>query len=326
MKQVMSEKDFRRFETMVKMTQSGLKRVMMQWLQQKYDTVVETNDYIYAIGNIPIALAAHLDTVFPKPVMDLYYDTKKNIMFSPDGLGADDRAGVFAIAEIVRSGRRPHIILSTDEERGCIGASRLAALACPFPDLRYVIQLDRRGENDCVFYDCDNRDFVNYVEKFGFEEAYGSFTDITEYCPAWEIAGVNLSVGYRNEHSASEILNVTHLFNTIEKVKKMLDEKEIPSFKYIPYAYGFYGGYGVGGTNPLYHIGKCGKCNQSEFEEDMYPVVQGDGSTRLYCPDCLSDRTIHWCSMCQMPFDSTQTKFQYICPVCATKEDKKNGN
>ena len=324
MKKVMSEKDFRRFEAMVKMNQAGLKQVMGRWLNEKYETVVETKDYIYAIGDIPVALAAHLDTVFTKPVTDLYYDTKKNVMFSPDGLGADDRAGVFAIAQIIRSGRRPHIILSTNEEIGCVGAGELAKLACPFPELRYVIQLDRRGAEDCVFFDCDNRDFVNYVEQFGFAEAYGSFTDITEYCPAWGVAGVNLSVGYYNEHSASEVLFVSHLFNTIEKVKKMLDEKDIPAFEYIPARYNYAYPYGITSysTAPLYHLDKCQNCNEAEFEEDMYPVIQGDGTSKMYCPDCLSHKDLHWCSMCQMPFESKQTKYQYICPVCMKKEAK----
>ena len=33
-----------------------------------------------------------------------------------------------------------------------------------------MIELDRRGKNDCVFYDCYCPDFIEYVEQFGFEE------------------------------------------------------------------------------------------------------------------------------------------------------------
>ena len=43
---------------------------------------------------------------------------QKNVMISPDGLGADDRAGVFMIMNIVKAGFRPHVIFTTDEE-GC---------------------------------------------------------------------------------------------------------------------------------------------------------------------------------------------------------------
>ena len=95
--------------------------------------------------------------------------------------------------------------------------------------------MDRQGYNDCVFYDCDNPDFVTYIENFGFKFDLGSFTDISFICPDWKIAGVNLSIGYYREHSLAEILFVQDLYDTISKVELMLlDRQEAPSFKYIP--------------------------------------------------------------------------------------------
>ena len=185
MMKTLNENEQKTFEQLVSLTQPALKKVMSKFLRNKYGNknVIETADYICVQGEIPIALVAHMDTVFDKPVKDLFYDTKKNVMWSPQGLGADDRAGVYAIIKIVNSGLRPHVILTTDEESGCLGAGELAKLKCPFEKLQYCIQLDRRGTNDCVFYDCENPEFVNYVEKFGFTEAYGSFSDICEICP-----------------------------------------------------------------------------------------------------------------------------------------------
>ena len=330
---LMNEKDYKHFENFVKMSQPSLKKVMSYWLKEKYQTVVETKDYIYAVGDIPIALAAHMDTVFTHPVQDLYYDTKKNVLWSPDGLGADDRAGIFAIWHVIASGMRPHIILSTDEERGCLGARELAKIPCPFDNLCYIIQLDRRGSNDCVFYDCDNREFTAYVENFGFVEAFGTFTDITEYCPAWGVAGVNLSIGYYNEHSVSETLHVNILYDTIRKVKNMLRETEIPKFEYIPCAYDYgyaynYGGWGTGivdlnkkssvklscGMEP------CSKCGQPEYSEEMFPVRMLDGSTKFYCPDCLTNENVEWCGRCyeaneRDPMESYKGK-KYLCKAC----------
>ena len=69
-----------------------------------------------------------------------------------------------------------------------------------------IFQLDRRGSDECVFYDCDNPDFIKYVESFGFKEAYGSFSDISIIAPAWGVAAANLSVGYYLEHSNAEYL------------------------------------------------------------------------------------------------------------------------
>ena len=341
----MSEKDFKVFESFTRMTQPALKKVMSRWLKERYTEVVETKDYIYAKGSIPIALAAHMDTVFAKPVENLFYDTRKNVMWSPDGLGADDRAGVFAIHQILKAGFRPHIILSTDEERGCLGASELAKLPCPFEDLRYIVQLDRHGANDCVFYDCDNREFTKYIEDFGFIEAIGSFTDITEYCPAWGVAGVNLSVGYYNEHTHSELLYVNILYATIEKVKKMLREEEIPTFEYIPlptYPYGTGSYWGTGWWNQgasdgsgafadnksynrgSYQIVSCGRCNQAEFLEDMFPVLGLDGTEKMFCPDCISDKDVNWCDVCygavERPVNAPKKMGgKYVCPKCLEK-------
>jgi hypothetical protein len=342
----MNEKDFKIFEQFVKMSQPALKKVMSRWLKEHYTKVVETKDYIYAEGDIPIALAAHMDTVFSKPVEDLFYDTRKNAMWSPEGLGADDRAGVFAIYNILRSGLRPHVLLSTDEEKGCLGAAELSKLPCPFEKLNYIIQLDRRGTNDCVFYDCDNPEFVKYVEEFGFVEAIGSFTDITHYCPAWGVAGVNLSVGYMNEHSYSEILYVNVLYATIEKVKKMLKVEEIPYFEYIPYVYAYDGKYwgagwgnsygsnwNVGSSTPgakyTYRIVPCAKCGEKEFDEDMFPVLGLDGTEKLYCPECIAGNDIEWCEKCFKPVEKDPTTKhvgrKYVCPKCQVTGGKTNG-
>lgn len=253
-------------------------------------------------------------------------------MWSPDGLGADDRAGVFAILQIIRSGLKPHIIFTTEEERGGIGASKLASIDCPFSDLRYVIELDRRGSNDCVFYDCDNPQFTEYVESFGFEWNYGSFSDISILCPAWGVAGVNLSVGYRDEHSTSEILFVGQLLSTIEKVKVMLQEEEIPSFEYIESKFTYYDYWlrDIGGkySNIAYGWGdvmKCGKCKKTYMEEEMYPVVMLDGSTSFYCPNCLPEAA--WCDECNSAYQkhSPEAPDTGICIKCKELKEKQNG-
>ena len=97
-----------------------------------------------------------------------------------------------------------------------------------------IFQLDRRGSDDCVFYDCDNPDFTKYVESFGFKETYGSFSDISIIAPAWGVAAANLSVGYYLEHSNTEYLKCRELEKTIERVKKILDNAEnMLSYTYI---------------------------------------------------------------------------------------------
>ncbi len=337
----MKESELKTFEQLVSLNQAALKKVMSNFLRKKYSNVIETKDYILAEGEIPIALVAHMDTVFDKPVLEMFYDNRKNVIWSPQGLGADDRAGVYSIIQILRSGYRPHVILTTDEEKGCLGAGELAKNPCPFENLQYIIELDRRGTNDCVFYDCDNKKFVEYVEQFGFTEAYGSFSDICEFCPEWGVAGVNLSVGYQSEHSYQELLYVGPMFSTIEKVKKMLSEENIPFFKYIPSPYTWswknwtkgswdekynkafgYGGY----SYPYDEEVTCSKCGKFFLEEEVFPVKLLNGKTGWYCPDCLVEN-VSWCKYCNEPFEIVPGSGKEVCPDCLkhpkVKSDKK---
>lgn len=319
--QTLTKSEQKIFEQICRAPQATLKETLCACLQKKYKKVVNTQKYLYAVGDIPVALVAHMDTVFPKQPSDIYYDTVKNVMWSPQGLGADDRAGVFGILQIIKGNLRPHVIFTTDEETGAHGAYALAALKqCPFPDLRYLIQLDRRGTCDCVFYDCDNKDFEKYVESFGFITNYGSFSDISVLAPAWKVAAVNLSIGYQSEHSVSETFFVQPFLATIEKVRKMLAETDIPSFKYVPLDYSKKG---WGHYGSLYSYGyselKCECCGRYFLEEEMFPVYVSKQAYDMYCPDCIV-KEVNWCYTCGRAF-KPEKKTDCQCQVCA-KGDK----
>lgn len=318
---LLKEKDFKTFEQLCSLTQAATKKTMSSYLHTKYKKVTETKDYICAEGNIPIALVAHMDTVFSyRDNKEVYYDRQKNVIWSPDGLGADDRAGIFAIIQILKAGLRPHIILTTDEEKGALGAEKLAQTECPFADLRYIIQLDRRGAIDCVFYSCNNEQFVEHVESFGFAEAIGSFSDISVICPAWKIAGVNLSIGYRDEHSTSEILFVGHMLNTIDKVICMLTQKEIPSFEYIPFEFEYSNSYWyrnwIGGYKSNSDDKHCYVCGKEFLPEELIPVKDEKGINNYYCIDCVGAETVQWCSCCGDAYEVSDTNKSGLCEDC----------
>ena len=294
---------------------------MSNYLKTKYDTVVETPDYIYAEGDIPIAVMAHMDTVFARPALNIYYDRVKNVLWSSEGLGADDRAGVYAIIQIIRKGLRPHIILTTDEEKGAMGAAALSAIDCPFKDLRFIIELDRRGANDCVFYDCDNQKFTSYIEDFGFVEAIGSFSDISIICPAWGVAGVNLSIGYEDEHSFTETLWVGHMFNTIDKVVSILSQpaNKIPFFKYIASKKNGSRWFRYTSLAKEKHEEKsntCFKCSKSLPPEELIDVKTINFKWHQYCGDCISSN-VDWCTRCGEAYETpSEGHFLGLCEDC----------
>lgn len=312
--------DLKILKKMCSMRQVELKYFMSKFLRLKYDKVIEKKEYLIAKGNIPIALVAHMDTVFKMPPKVIYHDKEKNVMWSPMGLGADDRAGVFSIFKLVSSGLRPHIILTTDEEIGGLGADAIVKdyPTAPF-DIRYLIQLDRRGTDDCVFYDCANSEFTKYVESFGFSEAWGSFSDISILCPEWCIAGVNLSVGYLNEHSEIETLHIGNMMNTISKVTNMLKEKEISFYEYIEANYADYWrnyqylAQGLAGAQVI-----CHNCGKPFSEEETFAVRLKNGGVGFYCYDCI-DGKVGWCSNCNIPYELTENGITDMCPNCLEK-------
>lgn len=225
---------------LMRLKQDKLHKILCTYLNKNYDTVVIRDKFIIAMGNIPIGLVAHLDTVHPMAPREFFYDQEAKVLWSPQGLGADDRAGVYAILQIIEAGYRPHIIFCHDEETGGIGAKEIIKMFpdSPFENLKCLIELDRSGDIDCVFYDCGNDDFEQYIEKFGFKTDIGSFSDISILAPQWEVAAVNLSVGYENEHTKAEYIKLAVLEATIEKVKYILDEEpNMINYAYVPKIY-----------------------------------------------------------------------------------------
>ena len=270
------------------MTQEALRKSLVNVLKKHYTNVITTKEYVMAQGETPIALIAHLDTVFPYGKRKIYYDREAQVIWSPNGLGADDRAGVFAILLIIHHGFRPTVIFTTDEELGCLGADKFV-LDYPEPPwpINYIIQLDRQGANDCVFYNCNNLEFEKYIEEFGFVSDFGSFSDISAICPAWGVAGVNLSVGYINEHTLQETLHVKFWKRTIKQVEKMLKKEKIPTFDYIPR---------YPNEHKFFDYLTCSGCGEMV---DPYLTIPVDDE--VFCPTCSVDK-IDWCKKCGAPY------------------------
>lgn len=223
------------FKKILRMKQADLKLTCLKYLLAKGYETEYGDGYVYGKGEIPVMLVAHMDTVHREIPYHIYYDNEQDVMWSPEGIGGDDRCGVYSIMKILEE-YKPYVLFLEDEETGCIGATK-ATQKLEIPDINFMIELDRRGIHDCVFYECGNEEFQKYIESFGFKTAIGSFTDIVELSDAWDVASVNLSIGYFNEHTFSETIHIRLMENTISKVKKILDDvKRHPNeyFEYLP--------------------------------------------------------------------------------------------
>lgn len=342
------------FEQICKLKQNGVLTMMRQLLVRRYgrENVIINPAYIIATGEIPVALVAHADTVFKVPPSLFFYDQEANVMWSPDGMGADDRAGIFSMVKIISSGLKPHIIITTDEESGCIGANKLVTKYSdhPFDELKFIIQLDRRGTEDSVYYDCANPEFEKFINAFGFKTAQGSFSDISVLAPVWGIAAVNFSIGYQDEHSYQERLHVGEMFNTIDKVCNILThvrDNECANYEYIEDLYiGRYGypyedswwddGYSLKPYNiKATDKEMCCFCGNMYKKEDML-YLHYDESTPFYlCNACYSVnyQEVEWCSHCREGWFLTKVeaeelkangdnRMHWLCRNC--REDNKS--
>lgn len=211
----------------------SLKEILMKL---GYKTIRQENDlFLFAKGSIPVMVVAHVDIVHNQQPSIIFHDQRYNVLWSPTGLGADDRAGVLGILNILEKGYRPYVLFTNYEESGGAGAYSAAdelKKIVKKNNIRYIIELDRKGAEDCVFYACSNKEFEEYINTFGFKTAAGVFSDISILCPAWEIAGVNLSTGYYNHHTTGELLYLNELEHTVDRVCSMLDNVPDKSFKY----------------------------------------------------------------------------------------------
>ena len=333
-----SEKERSSFEQLCKLREGGVINLMRQFLSKKYgeENVISHHAYVIAKGDIPVALVAHADTVFSKPPVEFFYDETKNVLWSPDGMGADDRAGIYSIMHLVRQGLRPHVIITTGEESGCIGASKMVShyKDHPFDALKFIIQLDRRNFQDSVYYDCANKDFEDFITPFGFKTEWGTLSDISVIAPAWGVSAVNFSVGYVEEHTKQERLYVTAMFNTISKVKNILEHvsahEEVPVYKYIEdttYGYGYYnysGWYDDGYELHPYGSGYtyCNFCGHAERTEDMLEIKWDDNITLMICNECYAScyEDIEWCAECHQGWVLTDMELAGL----RTAEDRNN--
>jgi hypothetical protein len=218
------------FEEIVRKSQSALKQALLSELRKQGYTTCTKKGFLYAKGSLPVLLVAHLDTVHKEIVKTICYSSDGKIVMSPQGIGGDDRAGVFMILEIIKK-HHCHVLFCEDEEVGGLGAYAFVKSKLR-PDVNFIVELDRRGSNDAVFYECDNPDFTKHVCGFGFKEAIGSFSDISIIAPYIGIAAVNISAGYYHEHIRYEYVDLSVVKENIGRVGKLVSTRS-DKFEYL---------------------------------------------------------------------------------------------
>lgn len=223
----------REFEKICKLKQPELKAYLVNRLNMK-----QGDGWAYRKGTFPVLLTAHMDTVHKNPVSHISYkyENGKTIVTSPEGIGGDDRCGIYQILQILNQ-VDCSVLFCEDEEIGSIGAKKFVqtelckSLKGKF---KYIIELDRKGSKDAVYYECDNSRFQEFVEKEFFKLSYGSWSDICILSPALDIASVNISGGCYNCHTTKEYVVLEEMNKATAEVIRLLKRTDINAepFKY----------------------------------------------------------------------------------------------
>ena len=151
------------FEQIFRLSQKRLKRELKAELIASGYTVQKQKGFLYAAGTLPVLLVAHLDTVHYDPPETICYSADGAVMMSPQGIGGDDRAGVYMILRLIQD-LHCHVLFCEAEETGGHGARAFTKSGIK-PDVNYIVELDRMGSNDAVFYQCRNRQFERHINS-----------------------------------------------------------------------------------------------------------------------------------------------------------------
>lgn len=174
-------------------------------------------------------------------------DYKNNrYLYTPTTLGADDKAGIFVLINLIQAKVPGLYIFHVGEEVGGIGSldikNRKPQLvagierAIAFDRMDYLDIIDRQRGTICCSHKFVNAfadqltDLIITPNKITkrFKAATGTFTDTANYISLISEC-TNLSVGYFCQHSSEECLNTLWLINTLTPALLKVDWESLPT-------------------------------------------------------------------------------------------------
>lgn len=190
-----------------------------------------------------ILLSAHMDTV-ERIKRGRVIHQEGTILTSSEGiLGADDRAGIAAILELLERLPRTNfsgtikVVFTVEEETGLCGARGIDQEF--IRDVDAAIVLDRRGTRDIVtgcrgMFDFCEASYGELFERAGrlvgmddWEATRNGGSSDAKIFAEFGIASVNLSIGYRDEHTDFEEVDYCATFETVVLVETVLSHRLI---------------------------------------------------------------------------------------------------
>jgi hypothetical protein len=157
------------------------------------------------------------------------------------GTGGDDKCGIYVAVKMLLTDIPCRVILTQDEEIGCVGARRVS---CNWgQESSILLQADRRGNNDLIMHTNGIRiasdELVQRVlalpECEGMKPEYGSVTDVGDIADTFGVGAFNISAGYYDAHTHKESIILSELeqcFDRVRAIAKMVgnEVQELPLY------------------------------------------------------------------------------------------------
>ena len=174
-------------------------------------------------GGVRPALCVHTDTIqntHPEAIRkegDIWRNADRTKL-----LGADDRAGCYIVKELLtRCITAYHYLIFDLEEVGGVGSSYYAMTDVAISNTirtSCFIGLDRLGVLEMALYGFESETFLKSVAIDDWVFTDGSFTDASNLASSLNRCCINMSVGYNNEHTRHETLNLSYLGVTLNQL------------------------------------------------------------------------------------------------------------
>ena len=248
----------------------------------------EFGNLFIQIGKSDVMFTSHLDTATSALTQVVHtFDGK---LIKTDGksiLGADDKAGVVIMLNMIENNIPGLYYFFLGEEVGCIGSRKVATKQKTekIEGINKVISFDRRGTDSVITFQssqrCCSETFGEALSKqlnlsdetFSYKnDPTGILTDSVQFIGIYSEC-TNISVGYKNEHTYGEVQDIEHL-DKLAQACLLVDWNSLPverdpsKTEYKSYG-GGYSGYGHGWDDDYdYGYSSRGLSNNRSFTKE----------------------------------------------------------
>lgn len=268
---------------------------LIDFVLNKFGGTYDQNGrYLHISRGASTLAVGHIDTVLNPKEYPAY--VANGYFFSPS---LDDRAGVFAILEVLpKLGVTSDVLLTTDEEKGKSTGWDYAKHVKTDHPYNFVYQFDRSG-SDVVMYCYETDELCDLLEGYGFEIGIGSFSDIS-YMESLQVKGFNFGIGYHNEHSPKCHLSMVEFVGMVNIAAKFITDNQDQMMDHEPESYEnqLYGrSFGKNYRSTRLHKSSRhyhGETEYCSFCDDLYypdEMVQtpGYGEICVYCQSLVTN-------------------------------------